>query len=127
MSTTECDTDTSYQSDDSDINFIPGVVEIEDSEAHELSKRAREEDDAENMPGLAYSEEPLADEEWTKTYQQGQNERIEFEKNCVKDLKAQWKLVNGKKTSQIRTHRSNVTCGFRDILSFYHSVLTFVL
>ena len=32
------------------------------------------------MPALAYSEEPLADEEWTKTYQQGQNERIEFEK-----------------------------------------------
>ena len=84
MSTTESDTDTSYQSDDSDINFIPGVVEIEDSEAYERSKRglkrAREEDDAENMPGLAYSEEPLADEEWTKTYQQRQNERIEFEK-----------------------------------------------
>ena len=79
MWTIESDTDSSYQSDHSDINFIPGIIEIEDSEAHKCSKRALKrarKEDVENMPGLAYSEEPLADEEWTKTYQQGQNERI---------------------------------------------------
>lgn len=80
MSTTESNSYSSYQSDDSDVNFIPGYVVLEDFE--QCSKR--EVDDDENLPGLAYSEEPLADEEWIQSYQQAENERIEFEERLCK-------------------------------------------
>ncbi|CAB4004972.1 Hypothetical predicted protein [Paramuricea clavata] len=43
-----------------------------------------EDDDNESVPGLAYSEEPLADEEWIKSYQTAENERIEFEEKLCK-------------------------------------------
>ena len=36
------------------------------------------------MLGLAYSEEPLADEEWIRNYQEAENERIQYEENLRK-------------------------------------------
>ena len=87
MSTTESDSDSSYQSDDSDVNFIPRYVVLEDAEQFlNSSKRYSklEDNDDEKVPGLAYSEEPLADEEWIKSYQMAENERIEFEEKLCK-------------------------------------------
>jgi hypothetical protein len=83
MSTTE--SDSSYQSDDSDVNFIPGYVVLEDPDLLNSSKQdSRHEDDDENVLGLAYSEEPLADEEWIRNYQEAENERIQYEENLRK-------------------------------------------
>ena len=83
MSTTE--SDSSYQSDDSDVNFIPGYVVLEDPDLLNSSKQdSRLEDDDENVLGLAYSEEPLADEEWIRNYQEAENERIQYEENLRK-------------------------------------------
>ena len=47
------------------MNFIPGYVVIEDADDHERLKRGsrRKYDDDKNVPGLAYSEEPLNDAE----------------------------------------------------------------
>lgn len=79
MSTTESDSDSSYQSDDSDVNFIPGYVVIEDAE-HEFSKLDVKDDSTdESVADMAYSEEPLADEEWLENYQKAESERLELE------------------------------------------------
>jgi hypothetical protein len=83
MSTTE--SDSSYQSDDSDVNFIPGYAVLEDPDLLNSSKQdSRLEDDDENVLGLAYSEVPLADEEWIRNYQEAENERIQYEENLRK-------------------------------------------
>ena len=84
MSTTE--SDSSYQPDDSELNFIPGYVVLEDANLllnNSKAKRGSEDDD-ENVLGLAYSEEPLADEEWIRNYQEAENVRFEFEENLRK-------------------------------------------
>jgi hypothetical protein len=78
MSSSESDnSDTSYQSDDSDVNFIPEYV-IEDSELNdgncEYSIDPELEDDGGS--GIAYADEPLADEVWLETYHKEEQERF---------------------------------------------------
>ena len=57
-----------YSSDDSEYNYIPGYLAIE-AETH---TRIETEDDPDTGP---YSNEPLADEEWTRDYIQRQEEK----------------------------------------------------
>ena len=59
MSNHETDSEESYQSDDSDINFIPGYI-MECPELGSSDDDSGERED--NNVGLAYIDEPLADE-----------------------------------------------------------------
>ena len=88
MSSSESDnSDTSYQSDDSDVNFIPEYV-IEDAELNdgnrEYSIDPELEDDG--CSGIAYADEPLADEAWLETYHKEEQERLEVEEKLGKRL-----------------------------------------
>ena len=88
MSSSESDnSDTSYQSDDSDVNFIPEYV-IEDAELNdgnrEYSIDPELEDDC--CSGIAYADEPLADEAWLETYHKEEQERLEVEEKLGKRL-----------------------------------------
>lgn len=68
MSDHETDSEESYQTDDSDVNFIPGYI----MECPDL-----ENSDEEDNAGLAYADEPLADDEWLQNYNRQERERIE--------------------------------------------------
>ena len=59
MSDHETDSEESYQTDDSDINFIPGyIMEFPDLGSSDDGSSVEE-----NNSGLAYADEPLADNE----------------------------------------------------------------
>ena len=77
------DSNSSYQSDDSDVNYITGYA-IEDAEQCLNSSKRHSDHEHDDYPGLPYSEEPLADEEWTRSYQTSENARREFEEKLRK-------------------------------------------
>ena len=79
MSRSETDSEVSCQSDDSNFNFLPQYM-IEDAELqvdnrHELHANSDDEDSS----GLAYADEPLADEAWLENYNREEQERLEEE------------------------------------------------
>jgi hypothetical protein len=90
MSTIESDSDISYQPDDSEFNFIPGYAILEDAECENSDHGAVDEavsetsNDNRRFSGLAYADEPLADEEWLQNYQEAENKRLEEELNFLK-------------------------------------------
>ena len=70
----------SYQTDDSDMNFISGSI-MECPKRENSSSSDQEES---NMG--AYADEPMADEEWLKNYNRQERERLELEKKLRKRL-----------------------------------------
>ena len=69
----------SFDSDDSDINFIP---EVEIDNARQRAA-VREESDSSNDEDNLFADEPLADEAWTARYEQElrANEELEIKVN----------------------------------------------
>ena len=61
MSSSETDSDVSCPSDDSNYNFIPQYM-IEDAEIQVENRHEHRASDDEGSSGLAYANEPLADE-----------------------------------------------------------------
>ena len=84
MSNYETDSEDSYLSDDSDINFIPEYI----MENSELVKNSDDDSSVEELNvGLAlYADEPLADEEWLANYNRQEKERLEIEEKLCKRL-----------------------------------------
>ena len=76
----ETDSEVSDQTDDSDINFIPGYI-MECPERENSSSSDQEES---NMG--AYADEPMADEEWLENYNRQERERLELEEKLKKRL-----------------------------------------
>ncbi len=89
MSSSESDnSNTSYQSDDSDVNFIPEYV-IEDAELNDENRQYYTEPELEDdgCLGIVYANEPLADEAWLETYHKEEQERLEVEEKLGNRLK----------------------------------------
>ena len=78
----ETDSEVSYQTDDSDINFIPGYI-MECPERENSSNDSSDQDES-NMG--AYADEPLANEEWLENYNRQERERLELEEKLRKRL-----------------------------------------
>ena len=78
----ETDLEVSYQTDDSDINFIPGYI-MECPERENSSNDSSDQDES-NMG--AYVDEPLANEEWLENYNRQERERLELEEKLRKRL-----------------------------------------
>ena len=70
----ETDSAESYQTDDSDINFIPGYI----MECPECENSSSDSSKDENNMG-AYADEPLANEEWLENYHRQERECLELE------------------------------------------------
>ncbi|CAB4003761.1 Hypothetical predicted protein [Paramuricea clavata] len=82
MSDHETDSEESYQTDDSDINFIPGyIMECPDLGSSDDGS-SLEDDNA----GLAYADEPLADDEWLQNYNRQERERLELQEKLERRL-----------------------------------------
>ena len=77
------ESETSYESDDSDINFIPNYV-IEDAGINNDGIICHEE--SESVEIGAYVEEPLADEAWLENYNRQEQERLELEEKLKQRL-----------------------------------------
>ena len=78
----ETDSEVSYQTDDSDINFIPGYI-MECPERENSSNDSSDQDES-NMG--AYVDGPLANEEWLENYNRQERERLELEEKLRKRL-----------------------------------------
>ena len=78
----ESDSEVSYQTDDSDINFIPGYI-MECPERENSSNDSSDQDES-NMG--AYVDEPLVNEEWLENYNRQERERLELEEKLRKRL-----------------------------------------
>ena len=76
----ETDSEVSYQTDDSDINFIPVYI-MECPERENSSSSDQEESNT-----GAYADEPMADEEWLENYNRQERERLELEEKLRKRL-----------------------------------------
>lgn len=70
--------ETSVDSDDSEINFIP-EVEIEDASVDKRQRAAVEGNSSCDEDDL-FGDEPLADEEWTARYEQELKQTEELER-----------------------------------------------
>ena len=77
------ESEDSYQSDDSDINFIPGYI-IENAEF--VENPSDNSSEGELNVDMAYAEEPLANEQWLANYNRQEKERIEIQEKLAKRL-----------------------------------------
>ena len=76
----ETDSEVSYQTDDSDINFFLGYI-VECPERENSSSSDQEESNI-----GAYADEPMADKEWLENYNRQERERLELEEKLRKRL-----------------------------------------
>ena len=76
----ETDSEVSYQTDDSDINFIPGYV-MECTERENSSPS----DQKESNMGV-YADEPMSDDEWLENCNRKERERLELQEKLRKRL-----------------------------------------
>ena len=74
MSSSESDSESSYQTDDSDFNYIPQYCENDCNE------------DEGSSGIIAYADEPLADEAWLANYNREEQERLQTEEKLAKRL-----------------------------------------
>lgn len=82
MSESDSNSDCSYDTDDSEYNFIPGHVniddiEVEDAENFSLGVEQVDPDPDNYKP---YEDEPIATEEWLSAYKKRQETQVEFER-----------------------------------------------
>ena len=86
MSDISSSLDSSFSSDDSEYNFIPGFLAIE---AEIESKPEENEGTLESKDQVGpYLNEPLADEEWTRDYNKRQEEKKERDKMLHRRLES---------------------------------------
>ena len=81
MSEMDCNSDSSYDSDDSEYNFIPGYVNIDNVEVEDEANFG-EEQAAQPDPDTyePYADEPIATEEWLSDYKKKKETQVEFER-----------------------------------------------
>ncbi len=91
----DTDLEASYQTDDSDINFIPGYM-MENAKTLKCSDSNADEDMVWvwHMP-----KKPLADEEWLANHNRGERERLELEEKLTQRLSgsvelSEWYKIN---------------------------------
>ena len=80
MSKSDCSSETSYDSDDSEVNFIPGFVNIEVEEATIGEEDVAEQTELDPDSYKPYEDEPIASEEWVFEYQKKQETQLGFER-----------------------------------------------
>ena len=80
MANYDTDSEASYHTDYSNVNFIPGFI-MENSETIECSDSNSDED-----TGIAYTKEPLADEEWLANYHAREREQLDSEEKLTQRL-----------------------------------------
>lgn len=80
MSESDSNSERSYDSDDSEINYIPSYenIEVEEATLGEVNAVSLTELDADTYK--PYEDEPIATEEWVCEYQRKQETQAEFER-----------------------------------------------
>ncbi|XP_078344551.1 uncharacterized protein LOC144630128 isoform X1 [Oculina patagonica] len=80
MSKSDSNSEKSYDSDDSEINFIPGYVNIEVEEATLGEEDGATQKELDPDTYKPYEDEPIASEEWVSEYKLKQETQLEFER-----------------------------------------------
>ena len=70
MSSESSDLETSFDSDNSEINFIAGYELEDEGHSCRLSPRSPETSSGSSDDDAAYTDKPLADAEWIEKYQE---------------------------------------------------------
>ena len=80
MTESDSNSNCSYDSDDSEYNFIPGHVNINDIEVEDDGKLCVEKVEPDPDNYKPYEDEPIATEEWFSEYKKRQETQVEFER-----------------------------------------------
>ena len=86
MSSSDTNSEFNYDSEDSEICFIPEYdMEVEDEIESAVVERSTSNESLDEMAYM-YADEPLADEEWLKTYNEEVKENEDLERMLQKRL-----------------------------------------
>lgn len=85
MSSSDKSSESDYDSEDSEIFFIRDY-NIEVEEEFESPESPGETSSTESLEGMAYADEPLADEEWLKKYNEEAKQTEDLERMLQKRL-----------------------------------------
>lgn len=98
MSSSSSDTENnSYQSDDSDWNYIPGPYQIEKPSEIDKNTGEAQWSSADNEQDIGpYVNEPVADEDWLANYREKRNHTTNVLRNYNEGLMVQKNWLNGK-------------------------------
>ena len=92
MSSESSDLETSFDSDDSEINFIAGYGLEYDGHSSRVSPRSPETSSDSSDDDAAYTDEPLADAEWIEKYQEEMKANEELERSLKERLQGNAEL-----------------------------------
>ena len=92
MSSESSDLETSFDSDDSEINFIAGYELEDERHSCRVSPRSQETSSDSSDDDTAYTDEPLADTEWTEKYQKEMKANEELERSLKDRLQGNVEL-----------------------------------
>ena len=92
MSSESSDLETSFDSDDSEINFITGYELEDEGHSCRVSPRSQEISSDSSNDDAAYTDEPLADAEWIEKYQKEMKANEELERSLKDRLQGNVEL-----------------------------------
>ena len=92
MSSESSDLETSFDSDDSEINFIAGYEREDEGHSSRVSPRSPETSSDSSDDDAAYTDEPLADVEWIEKYQEEMKANEELERSLKDRLQGNVEL-----------------------------------
>ena len=92
MSSESSDLETSFDSDDSEINFIAGYELEYEGHSSRVSPRSPETSSDSSNDDAAYTDESLADAEWIEKYQEEMKANEELERSLKDRLQGNVEL-----------------------------------
>ena len=92
MSSESSDLETSFDSDDTEMNFIDGYELEDEGHSSRVSPRSPETSSDSSDGDAAYTDEPLADAEWIKKYQEEMKANEELERSLKDRLQGNVEL-----------------------------------
>ena len=92
MSFESSDLETSFDSDDTEMNFIDGYELEDEGHSYRISPRSPETSSDSSDEDAAYTDEPLADAEWIQKYQEEMKANEELERSLKDRLQGSVEL-----------------------------------
>ena len=92
MSSKSSDLETSFDSDDMELNFINGYECEDEGHSSRVSPRSPEKSSDSSNDDAAYTDEALADAEWIKKYQEEMKANKELERSLKDRLQGNVEL-----------------------------------
>lgn len=120
MSSSHSESESSYQTDDSDVNYIPGYTTIQVDDPGQVDHQDSSSDSDVDEP---YADEPLADEEWLKQYNKQMKEIKDVELKQQKRFESTEEIIEWR--VQLYNYENNFSQWFIIIAALYFKTFIF--